>query len=239
TDQDIIVAASDGSGGWAVGLARLCGICPTQEVVTTYFTIPDGTLIPARRHLLWTNTYTDAGNVYRGYSLKDYGGTNAAAGDLTFNGQTYTVDFGDGHMNGVALFTSTNPANWSLATRLDAVGAQGGTNPLFIEGTGVFGFFGDLSANSSSSVPQYALVRRQASGVPQDTDNNANDFDLVSNIGSITTDGPGSTFNVTLGAPGPENTQSPIQRNATIKAALIDSGCTTTTVGPNATPTGG
>ena len=92
---------------------------------------------------------------------------------MTFNGQTYTVDFGDGHMNGVALFTSTNPANWSLATRLDAVGAQGGTNPLFIEGTGVFGFFGDLSANSSSSVPQYALVRRQASGVPQDTDNNA------------------------------------------------------------------
>ncbi|MFL6210761.1 MAG: kelch repeat-containing protein [Pyrinomonadaceae bacterium] len=214
TDQAITVATSDGSAGWVVGLARHCGLCPTQEVVVTYFVLPNGTTIPARRHLLWTNE--------RGYSLKDYGGANQAVGDVTFNGDTYTVDFGDGYMNGVALFTSANQNNWTFANRLDAVGTSFNSNSLFVEGTGLDRFFGDLSTNAQSVNPQYAFVRKLATGVPQDTNNNAADFDLVSNVGSITTDGPGSTFPAILGAPGPENTQSPVQRNAQIKASLIE-----------------
>jgi hypothetical protein len=55
------------------------------------------------------------------------------------------------------------------------------------------------------------------SGLPQDTNNNAADFVLVSTTGTI-----GGTVAV-LGAPGPENTQSPVQNNVNIKATLIDS----------------
>jgi subtilisin-like proprotein convertase family protein len=222
TNAPITVATADGSAGWAVGLARVCGICPT-DVVTTYFTIPAGTTIPARGHLLWTNVYTDGGGIYRGYSLKDYGGANAAAGDVTFNGQTYTVDFGDGHLNGLALFTSATPANWTLANRLDAVGIQGSTDSRFVEGTGLPYLYGDYSIGAQSFNVQYAYARRLTTGTPQDTQNNADDFDLVSPVGNISNpDLPTVNIPTVLGAPGPENTQSPIQRNATVKASLIE-----------------
>jgi hypothetical protein len=53
-------------------------------------------------------------------------------------------------------------------------------------------------------------------GLPQDTNDNAADFVLVSTTGAA------GAVTAVLGAPGPENTQSPIQRNAVIKASLID-----------------
>src|SRR5205085_9343063 len=86
--------------------------------------------------------------------------------------------------------------------------------PLFVEGTGIKDY-GDYFTNA-----QYSWVRRLESGTPQDTKNNVNDFVLVSPNGSLTA---GSrTINTILGAPGPENSASPIQSNATVKASLID-----------------
>jgi hypothetical protein len=60
------------------------------------------------------------------------------------------------------------------------------------------------------------------SGVPQDTNNNASDFVLVS------TDGNVGALTAVLGAPGPENLASPVQRNAAFKASLIDPGAAST-----------
>ncbi len=63
---------------------------------------------------------------------------------------------------------------------------------------------------------QYAFVRKQTGGTPQDTGDNAADFMLVSTTGTV------GGAPVQLGAPGPENMNSPIQRNALLKAGLID-----------------
>jgi hypothetical protein len=52
--------------------------------------------------------------------------------------------------------------------------------------------------------------------LPQDTDNNLQDFALVA------TDGNQTLSSAQLGAPGPENLFSPIQRNAEIKSSLIE-----------------
>ncbi len=60
---------------------------------------------------------------------------------------------------------------------------------------------------------QYTLRRNLATGIPADTNNNSADFQYLA------TDG---TFGSKLGAPGPENLSSPIQRNAQIPVALLD-----------------
>jgi hypothetical protein len=72
---------------------------------------------------------------------------------------------------------------------------------------------------------EQSFVRRVTNGVPQDTDNNAADFVLVSPAGAV-----GST-QTTLGASGPENLSSPIQRNAQLQAILLDA-----TVGQSSSP---
>jgi subtilisin-like proprotein convertase family protein len=219
TDSAITVATSDGSAGWAVGWSIFCGVCPNDGFTGTYFVIPAGTQIPARHHLLWTNVQTDANNVYHGYSLNNYGGANQGVGDLTFNGFTFSADNNDVTLNGLALFTSANQATWSLANRLDAVGYSNTHDPLFIEGPGNQYLFGDYKTNL-----QYAFVRKLTTGLPQDTNNNANDFDIVSTSGpfTVTYDLFTVLIPAVLGAPGPENLSSPVQRNAQIKASLIE-----------------
>jgi alpha-amylase len=220
TNQPITVGATDGSAGWAVGLAYTCRICgnvppePPNEHILTYAVIPNGTVIPARGHVLWTNTFS--GQFSQGYSLNDYGGAGRGAGD--FSGNVYLeIDGNDDVFDGLALFTSANQSNWSLSTRLDAVGGdQNNANhlPLFLEGTGIR-YDGDFFTDV-----QYSWVRRMETGTPQDTDNNASDFALVSATGSFQ-DGC-CPLNTILGAPGPENLSSPIQRNATVKPSLIE-----------------
>lgn len=75
---------------------------------------------------------------------------------------------------------------------------------------------------------QYSFVRNQTSGFPQDTDNNATDFMLVS------TDPAATGGN--LGAPGPQSTQSHIVRNPSteILSRLIDP-TKSSTAAPNRT----
>ena len=180
----------------------------------TRFTIPNTTVIPARGHYLGVNS--------TGYSLASYpaGNGTTATGDAT-----YTTDIPDNA--GIALFNTANPANFTLTNRLDAAGSTAEANTLYKEGTG-------YTAITPFNI-DYCFYRdlNNSTGTPKDTDDNASDFVFVDTAGTITEAGQ------RLGAPGPENSTSPIQRNALVKAALIDTGCTTTSVGLNSNPVGG
>src|SRR4028119_1290815 len=98
-----------------------------------------------------------------------------------------------------------NPANFTLANRLDAVGFS--NVPSLYRENGLTTF------PVSSRGTNYFHVRKMTSGLPQDTGDNAADFALVT---------LGTDAGATLGAPGPENRSSPIQRNSTVKASLLD-----------------
>lgn len=150
---------------------------------TVRFVISSDTTIPARAHLLVTSS---------GYSLNSY-----AVGDLT-----YTSDIPNN--TGIALFNTANPANFSTATRLDAVGFTSNSS-LYREGAG-------LSSIGGGNI-EYTLRRNLAAGTPADTNDNSADFQFLSTDGSS-----GSK----LGAPGPENLSSPIQRNANMSMLLLD-----------------
>jgi len=136
-----------------------------------------------------------------GYSLSGYGG--GATGDIS-----YSTDIPDGA--GIALFQTANPANFNLTTRLDAVGYSAAP-ALYREGAG---FPGQDSFNVD-----FSYYRNLANGgLPQDTDDNLADF-----LGVDTSGTPLSTGQ-RLGAPGPENLSSPVQRNAQFSLALLDPG---------------
>lgn len=193
TGSDITVGTTDGSGGWALSAFEAGALQPLTKSI-----IPAGAVIPAYGHYLVTNSNTSGGP----YSLDA-----SAAGD-----RTYSSDIADNA--GVALFRTANPNNFSLDTRLDAVGFDSTPDTLWREGIGL------LPAGGITANLQFSFVRRMTSGVPQDTGDNTQDFVLVSTTGSLV---DGVQF--VLGAPGPENRLSPIQRNALIKASLIDPGC--------------
>ena len=182
TDTPLLVATTDGSAGWA--LAGADGV--------VRFTIPNGTVIPAGGHYLGVNSV--------GYSLASYpaGNGTTATGDATYMQDIPLV-------SGVALFNTANPANFSFATRLDAVGFVG--VPALYREAGLTSF------PVSSGGTNFIFVRRLATGLPQDTGDNARDFVLTSLV-------PDSS--AIYGAPGPENLSSPTQRNATIKATYPD-----------------
>jgi hypothetical protein len=188
------------------------GFAIAASDATVRCTIPNGTVIPGRGHYLCTNSVA--------YSLGAY-----ATGDAT-----YTTDIPDNA--GIALFNNNVPANFILANRLDAVGSTSEANTLYKEGTG-------YPALTPFSI-DYAFVRdacgQQGSitnltpcplttGVA-DTNNNAVDFYFVDTNG--TSAGAGQR----LGAPGPENLASPIQRNASFAVGIPDT-CVAGSLPPN------
>ncbi|MFL6209580.1 MAG: carboxypeptidase regulatory-like domain-containing protein [Pyrinomonadaceae bacterium] len=188
TDQPLTISTTDGSPGWALATPDTAG---ANAVVLSI--IPTGTTIPARGHYLVGNS--------DGYSLP-------VALD-----QTYSADTGGSA--GIALFSTALPPHLTLAYRLDAVGFTGMTGDattLYWEGTSL-----PSAPGAGSTSAQYAYVRKQATGTPQDTGDNAQDFVLVSTSGATI-----NSIQSQLGAPGPENSASPSQRNAQLKAALID-----------------
>jgi len=166
-------------------------------------TIPNGTVIPARGHYLCANSVA--------YSLGGYATADA----------TYTTDIPDNA--GIALFNNnTGGGSFTLANRFDAVGSTSEANTLYKEGTG-------YPALTPFSI-DYAFVRDECGkggsittmgpctiSTPIDTDNNAADFIFVDTNG--TSAGAGQR----LGAPGPQNLASPIQRNGSFTAAFLDS----------------
>ncbi|HKP72894.1 MAG TPA: DNA/RNA non-specific endonuclease [Pyrinomonadaceae bacterium] len=133
-----------------------------------------------------------------GYSLTPAGDTTLAAG----------TDIPDGA--GIALFN--NASNFVTGARLDAAGFST-ANPLYVEQGGLAPS-GGITANA-----EFSYLRKLTLGTPQDTDNNAADFVLVA------TDPATVGNSAILGAPGAENSQSPIQRNGQIKGSLVDPQC--------------
>jgi uncharacterized repeat protein (TIGR01451 family) len=192
------VAAISGTG---YGLAASNGV--------TRCTIPNGTVIPNGGHYLCVNSV--------GYSLSSYpaGSGNNATGDAT-----YTTDIADNA--GIALFNnSTGGASYSLANRMDAVGSTSEANTLYKEGTGYpaltpfsidYAFYRD-DCGKSGSITTFGPCT--ISG-PKDTNNNAADFIFVDTNG--TSAGAGQR----LGAPGPQNRTSPIQKGGALAISLFD-----------------
>jgi photosystem II stability/assembly factor-like uncharacterized protein len=163
--------------------------------------IPFGTTIPARGHFLLTGP---------AYSLGAQ-----APGDLN-----YSTGMPDN--TGVALFTTQNP-NTIPANRLDAAGFIATSGAL---GTSAFSE-GTLLPSVGTTNGDYSFMRKLAiTGLPQDTNDNATDFALVAVNGGTF----GSTT-AALGSPGPESLGSPLQRNAQIRASLVDASAS-----PNAAP---
>ncbi|HEV7904120.1 MAG TPA: Ig-like domain-containing protein [Pyrinomonadaceae bacterium] len=95
---------------------------------------------------------------------------------------------------------------------IDSVGFSSANGTGFREGAGLSPSTGVTPTASD----QYSFVRKMTSGFPQDTNDNAADFVLVSTSGTV-----GATIAI-LGAPGPENSAAPIQRNGAIKASNVD-----------------
>jgi hypothetical protein len=123
---------------------------------------------------------------------------------------------------GIALFNNnTGGGSFTLANRFDAVGPVAEANVLYKEGSGL--------PNLTPFAINYAWVRDECGkggavnllgpctiSTPKDTDTNSVDFYFVDANG--TSAGGGQR----LGAPGPRNLASPIQRNSTIATNLLD-----------------
>lgn len=132
---------------------------------------------------------------------------------------TYTTDIPDNA--GIALFSSTTTFN--AATRLDAAGSTSEANTLYREGAGypalIFlnnlesSFMRDTCGKGGSTT---ALGPCPMNGLPKDTDDNAADFFFADTNG--TSAGAGQL----LGAPGPENLSSPVQRNDSFPGPNLD-----------------
>ena len=212
TVTPIAVATTDGSSGWA--LAASDGVIR--------FVIPNGTVIPARGHFLGVNS--------NAYSLSDYpsgindGETSTATGDAS-----YETDIPDNA--GIALFRTSETANFSTATRLDAAGSTAESNTLYKDGIGypvLVSFDADYSwvrdaCGKGGSITTFGPC--PTNGLPKNTNNNAADFYLINPNGTDV--GAGQR----LGAPGPENLSSPIQRNADMVVLNLD-----TTAGNTSSP---
>jgi uncharacterized repeat protein (TIGR01451 family) len=193
------VQATDDSGGYAVAASDGVIRC----------TIPNGTLLPARGHFLCVNE--------AGYSLGLYpaGELSTAEGDLS-----YTTDIPDNA--GIAIFRTSDTKNFTLGNRLDAVGSTSEENTLYKEGAGYpalsplgldYALYRDL-CGKSGSITTFGPCT--TGGGARDTDNNAVDFVFVS------PDGNSSGAGARLGAPGPEDSSSPVQSNALFTVNLLD-----------------
>ncbi len=203
------VQATDGSAGYAIAASDGIIRC----------TIPNGTILPRRGHYLCVNSV--------GYSLADYPGgeVSTATGDIT-----YTTDIPDNA--GIAIFRTSDTKNFDLTNRLDAAGSTSETNALYKEGTGYpalsqlgvdYALYRDLCGKAGSVT---AFGNCPTGGTARDTDNNATDFVFVEPNGNSA--GAGAR----LGAPGPENFLSPIQRNASFGVNLLDP-CVSSSTPPN------
>jgi hypothetical protein len=211
TDSPLTVAASDASAGY--GVYKMGASCNDTPVLIA--TIPNGTVIPARGHYLAVGSQ---------YTLANYGGTGAAAGNVTLTSDIESD-------RNVAVFTTATVGNISSANRHDAVGFGGNTGAvcdLLREGT-------NLGATAGSTT-EHAFFRTEcgfaggctSAGNPKDTNNNAADFVFADTQGTNISGIPQK-----LGAPGPENLSSPIRRDTSgIGLALLDGSKATSAV-PN------
>jgi hypothetical protein len=201
TDQEIAVTSDDGTEGWTLVKRGLSCVDPPVPVAL----IPNGTVIPARGHYLLAGF---------DYTLNEYpAGDGSSAAPLKTTAPDALLSDTIGGDVDIALFNTSNPSSFDFAHRLDAVGfnnGSGGTCDLLTEGTPL--------PNTRDSAQQYAFVRREPlGGGVQDTDNNAADFVEVS---TDPTQNVGDNPSPVLGAPGPQNTSSPVNANDVVAVGL-------------------
>jgi hypothetical protein len=201
----VIVNTTDNSEGWA--LATNNGTTTTPVAV-----IPNGTVVPARGHFLFARNPDGTSGLGPTvtYSLNGYAG-NPVRGAESDTG--YHFDIADNV--GIAIFKTSTVANFSATTLMDAAGFNGlPAGSLYKEGNGI------PAISATTPTGQITFYRDLKNGTPQDTNANENDF--------VFADPVVETLGVTprLGAPGPENLDGLIQRNATVKSSYVDPGCT-------------
>jgi cadherin-like protein/Big-like domain-containing protein/Calx-beta domain-containing protein len=208
SDQPHIV--NDGSGindaNHGYGLFKMGTDCNSNPVLIGV--IPNGTTIPARGHYLFVGS---------AYSLANYGGSGAAAGD-----QVMTQDIENDR--NVALFKTASLINLSALTRWDAAGFganTGGTCDLLREGATLtpmagstleYSFFRD-ECGKQGNPATFGLC--PTGGFHADTENNSKDFVFADTSGSVTPAGQ------RLGAPGPQNLGSP-RLNLSVPSLPLD-----------------
>jgi hypothetical protein len=197
----------NGTGG-GYGLFKIGASCSATPVLIGV--IPNGTVIPGRGHYLFVGS---------AYSLANYGGSGAAAGD-----QTLSQDIENDR--NVAIFSTGSLVEIGSANRLDAVGYGsniGGTCDLFREGTTL--------TPTGGSVLEHSYFRDECGkkgnpstfgncptgGFTQDSNVNADDFIFGDTQASNTPAGR------RLAAPGPQNLGSP-RFTLDVIAFLLDSG---------------
>lgn len=185
TDQAINVNTTDASQGWYL---------VTQDG-NIRFTIPNGTVIPAKAHYLVTNSL--------GYSLNSYpaGNGTTATGDLS-----YASDIPQNM--GMALFKSILALD--MNNRICATGFTI-SDPLYKEGAGLTQLFADIANNIN-----YSFFRIETIGGPKNTGNNSVDYKFGDTQGSSMPAGQN------LSAPGPENLSSPVNKGGGIVITFAD-----------------
>jgi hypothetical protein len=235
SDSAHTVNSSDGSNtGYAVAAS--------DGVVR--FTIPQNTVIPARGHYLGCNSVGYSLSALPSGNDGEFATT--ASCDKTYttnieNGED--LDGAEGNpplpRRGIALFSTAITANFNTNTKLDAVGPTEEANTLYKEGTGVRnlshfaaphsyvrrlpgGCIGTNPSTVDANCTNFLSVintARPSSVHPQDTDNNRDDFIFVDAQGTDMNTEGGTQRR--LGAPGPENSTSPINRSANFPASLV------------------
>jgi hypothetical protein len=205
----LIVNTTDNSDGWA--LASNNGATTTGIAV-----IPNGTIIPAKGHFLIADNpdNTAGGNSALVYSLNSAPGSQVRSADSDTG---FSVDIGDA--SGIAIFRTSNSANFIAANLMDAAGPS--TLPvgsIFREGAG-------YNALPTTNL-EYTMFRNLISGSPQDTNNNAADFVFADTSAAATTAGQ------RLGVPGPINLGGPTNQTGGIWANSVAT-CVANTVSPN------
>jgi subtilisin-like proprotein convertase family protein len=196
------IATSD---GWRLDVAQ--GAATTAFVVLAQDLNPAGPIaIPARGHLLFAiqpAAPSPAGNTYSlsGYSAPDISVNAAVSGAIPDDA-------------GIAMYRTANTGLLNAANTLDAVGFGNVTAANHFEGTKLTPAAGVTTSNEHSFVRK---MPNSNNGVPVDTGQNQSDFELVE-INGATLGGRAAV----LGAPGPENLGSPIDRTASFGNSLID-----------------
>jgi hypothetical protein len=194
----VIVNTTDNSDGWALAAAT------SAAVVSGVAVVPNGTVIPGRGHFLLADNPDAANGPTLSYSLNAYPGIQVRGADSDTG---WSIDLPD--TDSLALFKTADTASFTAPNRLDAAGPVGAT---FVEGTG----YGALPTTNL----QYTMFRKLTSGTPQDTNDNAADFQFADTAGTSTPAGQ------RLGAPGPENLDGPIYYALT--ETLLDPGVAAT-----------
>lgn len=193
------------------GDGRTLFIAPIRGDVTSGFAV-----IPPRGFYLIANFSRSNTSATDRYSLYNYAVPNFSVEDRGanvdyFRNSSATPDPGNDvfRIAGVGFGTPDIP---NSGTFFDTLGFQGRMQfgePLNLGEGNLF----NLPTSLPSPAPQYAVVRRFAGGVPIDTNDNANDFVLVSaaSVNGFSRTEINGTFPVTaiLGAPGPQSTTSP------------------------------